>query len=79
MLGSVASATTAALEIKRFTGGDSILILSASGIGLEDISGSTIFLPGPDATIYDDWYDFYVSGSTAATISLVKGIRVVLS
>ena len=73
------AATTASLEIKRFTGGDSILILSASGMGLQDISGSGITLPGPDANIHNDWYDFYASGSTAATISLIKGIRVVLS
>jgi len=69
---------TGAIEVKRFTGGASILILSASGIGLQDISGSGITLPGPDANIYNDWYDFYASGSAADVSTLVKGIRVIL-
>lgn len=72
------SDATASLEVKRFTGGSSILELTASGIGLQDISGSTITLPGPGVNIYDDWYDFYASGSASDVSGLIKGIRVIL-
>jgi len=69
---------TGAIEVKRFTGGSSITELTASGIGLQDISGSSITLPGPDTNIYNDWYDFYASGSAADVSTLIKGIRVIL-
>jgi len=69
---------TGAIEVKRFTGGSSITELTASGIGLQDISGSSITLPGPDTNIYNDWYDFYASGSAADVRTLIKGIRVIL-
>ena len=80
MMGPTSPAlATASLEIKRFTGGDSIFELTASGIGFKDASGSAITLPGPGANIHNDWYEFYLSGSSLTTVSLVKGIRVVLS
>jgi len=71
MMGT-ATFTTASLEVKRFTGGSSVTSLEATG-SLQDVSGSAVAIPA------NDWYEFYLSGSTAATISLVKGIRVVLS
>jgi hypothetical protein len=74
MMGPASPAlVTSSLEIKRFTGGASVFELTASGIGLQDISGSAIAIPA------DDWYEFYLSGSSITTVSLVKGIRVVLS
>ena len=77
MMGTSTTAT-ASLEVKRFTGAHTVTELTASGIGLQDISGSSITLPGPDANIHNDWYDFYASGSAADVSILVKGIRVIL-
>ena len=74
MMGPASPAlVTSSLEIKRFTDGASVFELTASGIGLQDASGSAIPIPA------DDWYEFYLSGSSLTTVSLVKGIRVVLS
>jgi len=65
--------TTATLEIRRFTGGGLIDTLIAVG-ALQDVTSAI-----PVAIPADDWYEFYLYGSTAPTVSLVKGIRVVLS
>ena len=75
MMGTSTTAT-ASLEVKRFTGATSVTELTASGIGLQDISGSgqTFAALG----IVNDWYDFYASGSAADVSTLVKGIRVIL-
>jgi hypothetical protein len=70
------SVATASIEVKRFTGAASITTLSASGIGLQDISGSG--LPLADSGIVNDWYDFYASGSGADVSTLIKGIKVTL-
>ena len=69
-------AGTASLEIKRFTGGTSIVELTASGTGLQDVSGSGQNVSG--LGLVNDWYDFYVSGSDASLSSLIKGIKVTL-
>tara|TARA_R110002020_G_scaffold473788_1_gene703606 strand:+ start:2036 stop:2383 length:348 start_codon:yes stop_codon:yes gene_type:complete len=70
------SVATASIEIKRFTGATSITTLSASGIGLQDISGSGETLSA--FGIVNDWYDFYASGSGVSVSSLIKGIKVTL-
>jgi len=75
MMGT-STAATASLEVKRFTGGSSIISITGSGTGLQDISGSQQTLSG--LSMVNDWYDFYASGSSAAVSTLVKGIRVVL-
>tara|TARA_R110002020_G_scaffold72542_1_gene186620 strand:+ start:1874 stop:2221 length:348 start_codon:yes stop_codon:yes gene_type:complete len=75
MMGTSYTAT-ASLEVKRFTGSDSILILTGSGIGLNDVSGS-----GTSASslgLVNDWYDFYASGSESGVSTLVKGIKITL-
>jgi len=71
MLGTT-TVTTATLEIRRFTGGALIDTLTAIG-SLQDVTGLTVAIPA------DDWYEFYLYGSTVGSISLVKGIRVILS
>jgi hypothetical protein len=75
---SIEDNQTGTLEVKRYTGGATITELKASGIGLQDISGSSILLPGPDANINNDWYDFYASGSQGDASVLIKGIKIVL-
>jgi hypothetical protein len=75
MIGT-STAATASLEMKRFTGGTSILTLTGSGTGLQDISGSAGSISG--LSVVDDWYDFYLSGSASGVNSVIKGIRVVL-
>ena len=75
MFGPSTSAT-GSLEVKRFTGASTITSLSASGIGIQDISGS-----GQTASslgVVNDWYDFYASGSAPTTSVLIKGIKVTL-
>ena len=67
---------TGAIEVKRFTGATSVIELTASGIGLQDISGSGQTLAS--LGIVNDWYDFYASGSATNVSTLVKGIRVIL-
>jgi len=69
-------AGTASLEMKRFTGGASIIELTASGTGLQDVSGSGQSVS--DLGLVNDWYDFYLSGSSGATTAIIKGIKVTL-
>ena len=76
MMGNTTVAT-ASLEIKRFTGGSTITTLTGSGIGINDISGSAQSVSG--IGLVNDWYDFYASGSSAGTSTLVKGIKITLS
>jgi len=72
-----ASEYTASIEVKKFTGATSMgHILTAEGIGLQNISGSSRSMSGESWT--NDWYDFYASGSAADVSSLIKGIRVIL-
>ena len=70
------SEVTSSLEVKRFTGGTSILEMTASGTGLQDISGSgtSVVTLG----LVNDWYDFYASGSSLPSQGLIKGIRIIL-
>ena len=75
MMGNT-TAATASLEIKRFTGGSTITTLTGSGIGINDISGSAQSVSG--IGLVNDWYDFYASGSSAGTSTLVKGIKITL-
>ena len=75
MMGNT-TAATASLEIKRFTGGSTITTLTGSGIGINDISGSVQSVSG--IGLVNDWYDFYASGSSAGTSTLVKGIKITL-
>ena len=75
MMGNTTVAT-ASLEIKRFTGGSTITTITGSGIGINDISGSAQSVSG--IGLVNDWYDFYASGSSAATSTLVKGIKITL-
>jgi hypothetical protein len=75
MMGTSFTAT-ASLEVKRFTGGGSVLILSGSGIGLNDVSGSQQSVSS--IGLANDWYDFYASGSSSGVSTLVKGIKITL-
>ena len=72
---------TGSLEVKKFTGGASVNEIYASGTdagvgrGLQDISASAITT---DAFGIEGWVDFYASGSSLTTSTLIKGIKVTL-
>ena len=70
------TAATGAIEMKHFTGGTSVVSMTSSGVGLQDVSSSEQTTAAVGLT--DDWYDFYASGSSASGSVLVKGIKVTL-
>ena len=75
MMGTSITATSS-LEIKKFTGGTTITTLTGSGIGINDVSGSAFSMA--DVGMANGWDDFYASGSSAVTSTLVKGIKITL-
>ena len=76
MFGPTTTPATGTVEVKRFTGGSTILSLTSSNIGLRDISGSQT--SAADLGLVNDWYDFYASGTVADSSVIVKGIKVTL-
>jgi len=76
MFGPTTTPATASVQVKRFTGGSSILSITSSNIGLRDVSGSQTSVSS--LGLVNDWYDFYASGSVLDSSVLVKGIKVTL-
>jgi len=73
-------ANTGSISVKRFDDGTEMLKLHSSGTqaevgrGIQDISGAQ----SSSAIFFNDWYDFYASGSAVTTSTLIKGIKITL-
>lgn len=73
LLGTQAGGT-ASFRIRQFTGGTLILTLASASVGL-----SVITLGAPVAISADDYYDFYLFGDAGPTVSVIRGLNLVVS
>lgn len=64
---------TASFRVRRFTGGAIVLTLTSSSTGL-----SVASLGAPVAIAADDYYDFFLFGDAAPTVSIIRSLYLVV-
>lgn len=70
LIGCVDTTKSATLEIRRFTGGATIVTLGGVAGGLTERTTTTVTIPA------SDWYGLYLYGSDSTAVSLCKGIAI---